>query len=397
MIEIIKGTAKINGALYTTGEKITIHANRSYLLLCSEEDCIKPIIIQGKLREADPSEMVLINIWEENANSIISDCDSNNHCKVVIIGSTETGKTTFSELLTNLLLQKGYIPVLIDGDVGQSTIGYPGFISSKTVKYKILWERKPQSEFSFFVGNISPVKIENKIILGLLKTIEHYEKNMFKHFIIDTDGWFGDRNSMIYKTNLVLSINPTHIVCLRKNTQDCAFFESLIRKIKPSVKFLSLPSPIIKKERDIHDRKLLRGEKIFLSNMIKRVINVENTPVIGDIALGISKSLDKANDLDHLNIDQIYCEQQLDKTLVIYKGKDPQLHLPNYILLSEKHLENIIVAVVDRKDNHHFGMIQGFSPQTKSLHILTDYNGEIQYIITSNLKYKNGTIIAERI
>lgn len=395
VIRIVDGYAKINGGTYLKDEKVLIHANRSYIVTCGVEDCIKAECTQGKIREAGEEEVRITVEWEKTATEIASDCLEKKGCMTVVIGKTESGKTTFSETLSNIMISEGVHPCLIDGDIGQSTIGYPGFISSKIIVRRVLWERKPQPEHSFFVGSITPSGYEDKVILGFLNVINRC-KDKSNHFVIDTDGWFGDRDSVNFKLKLIQTITPTHIVCLSKNPVECDSFIQIVRKVSPRSRFFALPAPILAKERNRTDRRLLRGEKVLLSDLRKVSVDVIAVPLLGEISLGIGLPLRPEEIGGGLPVEIVYAEKQFDKTLVIYRGKDVQTLIKDVQLIHEKRLENMVVGLVDEYGNHHFGIVEGFSRDFRSAYILTDFPGKVQYILTSGLKFKDGTIVGER-
>lgn len=393
MLEVMRGTATINGGLYREGEKIIVHADRSYLIMCSDDDCIRPLSAHGNVREANEVEVKVSEEWITTAENITNDCASTDKCTVLVLGRTESGKTTFSETLANRMIYNKITPCLIDGDVGQSTIGYPGFISSKIINKRVLWERKPQSEYSYFVGDITPVGHEYKVVLGLTKVLNHYLTNNIRYFIIDTDGWFGDRSSSLYKLLLIQLIKPTHVVCLTNNREECIDFMNVAKKLSPDSKVHIVSSPPVKKERDRTTRRILRGEKILLSELNKRNLNISETPMIGEISIGIGTPTQIPQELKQVAGDVLYAEKQFDKVIVVYKGREIKTQLRSYVFLNEKRFENMIVGLADPTGNHHFGIIQGVSLQSQSIYILTPYQGKIDYILTSRIKYHEGTIV----
>ena len=79
----------------------------------------------------------------------------------MIVGSTDTGKSTLARILCNLALRSGYQPILADVDVGQSVISLPGTIGATPIEYPIGEDdlsasTSAASPLCFFFGHSSP-------------------------------------------------------------------------------------------------------------------------------------------------------------------------------------------------------------------------------------------------
>lgn len=50
--------------------------------------------------------------------------------EVVLVGPTDSGKTTLSKILLNYATRKGHSPVFVDLDIGQGSITVPGMVAA---------------------------------------------------------------------------------------------------------------------------------------------------------------------------------------------------------------------------------------------------------------------------
>ncbi|PNW85613.1 hypothetical protein CHLRE_03g194800v5 [Chlamydomonas reinhardtii] len=86
---------------------------------------------------------------------------------VVVVGPTDSGKSTLCRLLCNWAVRDGYAPTFVDLDVGQGTITVPGCLSAVPVEQPIdLVEGINNIPIVFFYGHSSPG--ENPTLFKLL-------------------------------------------------------------------------------------------------------------------------------------------------------------------------------------------------------------------------------------
>lgn len=396
LLEVTRGNAYVNGGLYAKGERIIVHANRSYVVLCEEEECVRPLLQSGVFREAMEDERSVAEEWRRASYAIARECKGSEGCKVVALGSTESGKTSFCETVSNVLMTEGAKPCLVDADIGQSTIGFPGFVSAMAVSERLLWERRPRATHMFFVGSITPSGFEERVVRAL-SFLFHVLSEELKasYFVVDTDGWFSDERSIGYKFELLGAASPTHVVCLEERPGGlCEVIATLARRLPGPPKMLLLRPPPVRRERSRTDRKLIRGEKILLADMRRRCFNVFETPVVGSVNFGLGRPRPDYED-PLVGPDTVYVEEQPDTTLVVHRGRSPNGRRDRTLYVSLSFLEGLVVGLVDERNLHHFGMVEGLSGGGR-LHVRTPYEGPVRYIISGRVKFEEGTFKALR-
>lgn len=108
---------------------------------------------------------------------------------VMVIGASDTGKSTLVNYLARELYNKGNKVCVIDGDVGQSIIGPPTTIGLAFIKTAIKDIHMIKPDFMFFVGSTSPVGHLLPTIVGMKKisgkiNTKRYRYNHSKYYWI---------------------------------------------------------------------------------------------------------------------------------------------------------------------------------------------------------------------
>lgn len=152
---------------------------------------------------------------------------------VMVIGRTDSGKTTFTFFLTKKLLEKGKRVALIDSDVGQSDIGPPTTIGLAFADSDDMMEvLKPQR--LYFTGTTSIKNITDHVC-GLSILVE-YARKRADFIIIDTCGYVSRDGGRNLKNSKLELIRPEFLVGLQKKME----LEHLL-KLYPQEKVLRVP------------------------------------------------------------------------------------------------------------------------------------------------------------
>lgn len=199
---------------------------------------------------------------------------------ILVLGSSNAGKSTFSLYLANKFTKLGLHTLLIDGDVGQGDLAPPTCIGSGVIKRQTIDISLIESERMCFVGDIQPSKYFMNIIILINKLFE--ESRHFDKCIVNTDGFVAGKG-LYYKLKLVQTLRPDHIIYLGNDTIN----ESLRVMIKvkgnysPAWITCKTPSAVIKRSK--YERYLKRLDtfhrffekhKIYKSNLDLRKLRI---------------------------------------------------------------------------------------------------------------------------
>jgi polynucleotide 5'-kinase involved in rRNA processing len=179
---------------------------------------------------------------------------------VLLLGPTDSGKTTFAMELAKSFLQKRNTVSLIDSDIGQSTIGPPA-----TIGARLLRDEKDigSDEYAalYFVGEISPDKNLLDMVMGTYLLACSFQKKA-DCTVIDTTGLVAGKNGFYLKYNKIRMIRPEYVVIFQKK-DDLSFYADLFPyQTNIQILRLKVQSKDIK-EKDAIGRKKYRTEKLL--------------------------------------------------------------------------------------------------------------------------------------
>jgi len=124
---------------------------------------------------------------------------------VIIVGSTDVGKSTLSTFLANGLLKSKIAPQIIDADIGQADIGPPTTVGCAVPSdyASSLVDMTPST--LLFVGHTNPGQVQSKLIECVKRFSDNAKQSLI---IINTDGWVLDPEAVAYKIELIKTIRP---------------------------------------------------------------------------------------------------------------------------------------------------------------------------------------------
>ena len=174
--------------------------------------------------------------WESLSDEIVQ---PNQH--ILVMGSIDSGKTTFCQYLIEVAIHRGLKSALIDTDIGQSTIGPPTTIGMKlfpsnndsagipldgvnlsqnqiveddnTVAYSL------NADALYFVGAISPVRNSLPLLTGTRLMVDAAQEASTEFVVIDTTGYIHQPAAVILKQHKIDIVQPHHIVCIGRSRE----------------------------------------------------------------------------------------------------------------------------------------------------------------------------------
>ncbi len=146
--------------------------------------------------------------WKEAA-SFIRECRAS---KVLVLGATDRGKSTFCQFLIYYLLQEGLSLAFIDADVGQKDLGPPATITLGYPRLNLALSELTPSAW-YFVGAVSPVAHLLPMVVGTRQLLDQAEAQTT---IINTSGLVKGVGEVL-KTYKIDALRPDIIVALEQD------------------------------------------------------------------------------------------------------------------------------------------------------------------------------------
>jgi len=137
----------------------------------------------------------------------------------MVLGTVDSGKTSFCTYLTNKLLNGKQKVAILDGDLGQSDVGPPCTVAYTFVTKPVTDLFSLEAKNAFFIGVTSPSKAVNKVIEGLTSLKNEILNNDPDFLILNTDGWVEGEDAVNYKFRLVEQLNPDIVFFIQQRDE----------------------------------------------------------------------------------------------------------------------------------------------------------------------------------
>lgn len=135
----------------------------------------------------------------------------------VIMGSTDSGKSTLARYFTDRFISKSMKVCLVDSDVGQSSLGLPG-----TISMKVFAAEKDVEDFAFekmsFVGTLNPAKS----IASVIESTERLSdlcREKSDTALVDTSGLISGEAGKALKSAKVRALKPEHVIAIQRTDE----------------------------------------------------------------------------------------------------------------------------------------------------------------------------------
>jgi len=164
---------------------------------------------------------------------------------IMVLGASDTGKTTLIEDLLGFLLEK-YTVGVVDADLGQSHIGPPTTIAWVIFQKRFeSWKKAAVKDF-YFVGATSPAGCLLPTITGV-KLMSDMAGQVTGKVIVDTTGMVGRGAGKILKICKIELIQPQIILALQKEDELEPILGNFARMSTPLIFRLPVPSFVTQK------------------------------------------------------------------------------------------------------------------------------------------------------
>jgi len=366
-IKVIKGKVSCLSN-FISYSPVIVRKGKVLPLECEDDICEVSILASDNSYVEVASSNYGTYIWKHYVENILENLGGK-YKKIVIIGATDAGKSTFSVYLINLALSKNLLPGIIDADVGQSDLTPPSFIGCKKIKKQIFDLRDEKADYTLAIGVIDSFHFNDLIINVIKKEFELLQDANI--IIINTDGFVVDKG-LENKISLINQINPDLIFILG-NTE---LFSKIIELYKE--KCMILPrSDIIRDRNERAERREIQYQK-YLIDSKKKIINLTNLK-IGLFGRIYEKTLVEKDTVTMFSKDNY--------ALKIFPSKYEMFiinSMEKTTFITNESLRGMFVGLSEDEFIIGFGVIESFNGS--KIRILTNFDGKFDCIWLTTIR-----------
>ncbi|MBI3988653.1 MAG: hypothetical protein HY347_03455 [candidate division NC10 bacterium] len=138
---------------------------------------------------------------------------------VLLLGASDAGKTTFARYLIEEWNREGILVALVDGDIGQSTLGPPTTIGLALFPPASIGAFPPPPVALRFVGATSPLGHFLPLIVGLKRLADQAAEEKAGIVLVDTTGLIHGRAGRELKFQKIDLLRPQHLIALERQEE----------------------------------------------------------------------------------------------------------------------------------------------------------------------------------
>jgi len=201
----------------------------------------------------------------------------------MILGATDTGKSTLAKFLIFNLCKQGLKVSLVDADIGQSFLGPPTTIGLSVFKSDPDWEIVLSPPEIFFVGSTTPEGHFPIFLKGVKRMVEKASSSDTDLILIDTTGFvFGEGGKELKRKKIDL-ISPQFILALQRSDEIEPILTSYSQN--PTIRIFRLPLSDQVKARSMDERRVYRANKFqdYFKKASVQELFMENIQIEGEV------------------------------------------------------------------------------------------------------------------
>ena len=404
-LNVLKGKLRVQAANWEAGSRIVVSKTTSLPIYSPEGVCRLEIMIGegGEFIPEDSGNPVVE--WEKKLKDLIMKLIEHTKlrkCKVLVLGEVDSGKTTATTMLANICLELGFKVAIIDGDVGQSDIGPPTFISMSILNKPIITPKELEPIRMYFIGDITPYLYHERIARGIRELIDEAYRMNVDVVVVDTDGWFKGIKALRSKLEVISAVRPEAVVVIGRKNENVDY----MLKLKSfNINLCQLTPPTTRRTRSRDERKILREQAYskYFSNAKTRVIKLNEILVIPELIItGKCVSPQEVKVIeDSVGCKIRYCELWFDEMIIVlegsYKGrinvrdvieKLKELYgNKTYHVLFEGWEKGLIAAVLDENFNHIApAIIEHIDYENLKIRLYTPWDEEVKGLAVGRVR-----------
>jgi polynucleotide 5'-hydroxyl-kinase GRC3/NOL9 len=284
-VTLMSGRVEVFGSIVNVGNKVVIREGKR-LPFTVEEKATLNISLGENANAEEIDENTIPASWVKSFEELLK--IPTKPTTAMVLGTVDSGKTSFCTYLINRLLREKRKVAILDGDLGQSDIGPPCSVAYTLVTKPVTDLFNLEAKNAFFVGSTSPSTAIDRVIEGLTLLKKQILSGELDFVVINTDGWVEGDEAVNYKVQLIRVLNPDVIFCLQQKDELSSFLNI------PEKFVTAVDSPAAVKQRTSEKRRSLRelGYIKYLRNAKVQSIQLSWLKIEEDDLLGLGRMYD---------------------------------------------------------------------------------------------------------
>ncbi len=160
------------------------------------------------------SKVEILPEWERAAEAVLE-----RPGVVVLLGASDAGKTTLGRILSEQWRAAGKVVGLVDGDIGQSSIGPPTTVGLAMFPPNDPLTPHPSPITRQFVGSTSPPGHFLPLILGTQDLVRRAIHQSAEIVLVDTTGLILGSVAVSLKWHKLKALLPRHVLALQREEE----------------------------------------------------------------------------------------------------------------------------------------------------------------------------------
>ncbi len=202
---------------------------------------------------------------------------------VILLGVTDTGKSSLIKFLILNLCQQGLKVALVDADIGQSFLGPPTTIGLAVFKSDPDWEVVLSPPEIFFVGSTTPEGNFPLYLKGVKRMADKAISYGTELILVDTTGFVSGETGKEFKRRKIDLLSPRFILALQKSNEIEPILE--LYEGNPLYKIYRLPLSEQVKPRSMEERRMNRANKFrdYFKDSVIQELAIEEIQIEGEV------------------------------------------------------------------------------------------------------------------
>lgn len=247
---LASGAVSAVGLQLRAGVPVVVRKNKIVPFEAASEEAAVTLSLADEGDYEFSREAVGMKPWREVGARLLAGSGR----KVVVIGESDSGKSTLTTFLVNLALRMGRRVGVVDGDVGQGDLAPPCAVGASKVAAEIADLRDVRGHRLGFVGATSPRGFEGVVNEEVQRLETGLEKEGVDLIVVNTDGYVREGGAD-HKISLSKALRPDCVVCLGSEPPTARIASEVSSSLTPC-NVLSVPSV-----REVVKSSLQRAER----------------------------------------------------------------------------------------------------------------------------------------